>query len=188
MKNVIKNAIFAILLTAGVAAHANERINVKVNEGLTLEVVFAEKGTLKLEDQKGEILYKEVSINEKSHNKMISLAEIPDGTYFLEFEKEDSIVTSVINKKAGEINIVDEAIVFKPVYEVKEKAVKFLLTNPMEKKATLKVYDTNGNLVGESVNSDFVFKKTLDFSKMPAGEYTVSLRIGENNFLKTVSL
>lgn len=188
MKNLIKNAIFVILLTAGVAAHAGEGINVKVNEGLTLEVILAEKGTLKLEDQKGEVLYKDASINENSYKRMISLAEIPDGTYFLEFEKEDSIVTSVINKNGGEINIVDDAIVFKPVFDVKETSVKFLLTNPTQKRATLKVYDEDGKLVGEAINTDFVFKKTLDFSKMPKGEYTVSLRIGENNFLKTVSL
>lgn len=191
MKNVIKNAIIALLFIMSANANAGEGIDVKLDGNQTIEIALKEKGTLTFQDRKGEILYKDSCVNGDSYKRHINLAEIPEGTYFLKFDKDDSILTSEIVKTKSGINIdkSSSTIVFKPVFKVNGKMVNFLLSNPTEGKVRLRVYDVKGVLVGKAEEKEgYVFKRTLDFSSMPAGDYTISLTVGENNFVKVLSI
>lgn len=39
----------------------------------------------------------------------------------------------------------------------------------------MKIYDAEGHLIMDVKDKDLVFKKTLDFSEAPAGEYSVAI-------------
>lgn len=191
MKKLIKNAIFALMVFAGMQLTAADGIDVKLNGNQTLEIALKEKGTLTLQDGKGEILYKDSCVSGDAYKRQINLSEIPNGIYYLKFDKEDSIITSEIVKSGSGIEIDGESsgIVFKPVFRVDNKHVNFLLTNPTESKAKMRVYDAEGILVGEASGAkEYVFKRRLDFSNMPHGDYTISLTVNGNNFIKVISL
>lgn len=191
MKKLIKNAIFALMLMIGVNVTAADGIDVKVEGNQIIEIALREKGTLTFQDGKGEILYKDSCVSGDAFIRKINLSEIPNGAYYLKFDKEDSILTSEVVKSDSGIKINPDSseIVFKPVFRINNKMVGFLLTNPTESKAKLKVYDSEGTLVGiAETNDSYVFKRTLDFSNMPAGKYMISLSVNGNNFMKEVSI
>ena len=77
---------------------------------------------------------------------------------------------------------------FKPIYKVNSKEVKFFLTNPSKTYASLRVYDANGELVGEVLGKTYTMNKTLDFSKMPKGEYTFKVRVSGEVFTEELAI
>ncbi len=50
------------------------------------------------------------------------------------------------------------------------------------------VYDAQGILVGFVKTKNSEVRKTLDFSLMPAGEYTVDVKVNGRNFSKKIIL
>ncbi len=66
--------------------------------------------------------------------------------------------------------------------------MKFFLTNPAKTNATLKVYDAAGKLVGEVKEKGYTMNKTLDFSKMPKGEYTFTLSVADKTITEILSI
>jgi len=190
MKKILKNSLLLVALMTGINFYAADRVEVSVNEAQTLIVELDEIRTISLKDASGFILFKDSPALDGHYSKQIDFSRIPTGTYFLNTEDLNGIYTTVIKKSSNGINIADKtaAVVFKPIYKVESNEVKFFLTNPSKRNATLKVYDPNGELVGEVKERTYTVNKTLDFSKMPKGEYTFRLSVSGEVFTEKLSI
>ncbi|WP_417887862.1 hypothetical protein [Zunongwangia sp.] len=192
MKNLLKISLLALTLVLSNTLSAKD-IDVKVNKEnrLVVELANSQKGAeLVLADIHGEVLFKD-HLKSSSYKKALDLNEIPRGTYFLSVEKEGSILTTVISKSNRGVMINDEAskIFFKPFFKtVDGNKVMVSFTNPKSQEVNFKVYDREGTEVASSVNTDLVVKKTFDFSKVPGGEYTISLRVGNQVINKSLDV
>ncbi|MCL6219407.1 T9SS type A sorting domain-containing protein [Zunongwangia pacifica] len=190
MKNLFRTVVLVLALGLVNTLSAKD-IEVKVKEEKLMVALdnTQEGSTLILTDMNGEVLFKD-TLMETSYKKALDLHSIPKGTYFLNFEKEDSIVTTVINKNTDgvTVNKASSKIFFKPFYKTLEDKVMVSFTNPGYEDATFRVYDAEGNLMTSSTNNDLVVKKTFDFSEVPAGKYIISLRVGDRTITKTITL
>ena len=190
MKKLLKNSLLLVAFSTGVSLYAADRVEVSVNEGQTLIVELDNMSTVSLEDEFGMILFKDSPALDGMYKKRIDFSQIPAGTYFLNTENSSSVYTTVISKSIAGITIKKEtnAVVFKPIYKVEDKQVKFFLTNPAETNAILKVYDDKGGLIATFREKNYTVNKTLDFSKMPKGEYTFTLSVSGEVFTKKLSV
>ena len=190
MKNLLRVTVLVLALVLGNTLNAKD-IEVKVKkEQLVVSLENTQGGsTLILTDMNGEVLFKD-TLMKSSYKKALDLHSIPQGTYFLKLEKEDSIVTTVISKdnEGVTVNKASSKIFFKPFYKTLEDKVMVSFTNPGYEKATFRVYDMEGNLMTSSTNNDLVVKKTFDFSEVPAGKYMIALTVGERTITKTITL
>lgn len=189
MKKLVAIAAVVLMMTGSVSAkNPGLEIRVKEKKVLVVEVDRIENDSyLFLKDLSGEILFESDIINGK-YATALDFTVIPVGTYYLSFENENYLKTSVIVKTRSGIEVRGEPVVaFKPYFRVENRSVQVFLTNP--KSVTyLKVYDAEGNLVAKEKERNYTFTRTLDFSFMPPGEYTISLRAGDHEFQHRVSL
>ncbi|MBZ9728974.1 T9SS type A sorting domain-containing protein [Salegentibacter sp. JZCK2] len=190
MKKLLKNSLLTVALVAGLNLYAADRVEVSVNEGQTLIVELEDVSTVSLRDASGFILFKDSPALDGDYKKKINFSRIPEGTYFLNTEDLNGVYTMVIKKTFNGISIEEETatVVFKPIYRLESNKVRFFLTNPSKTNATLRVLDAKGELVGEVKDKAYTVNKTLDFSKMPKGEYIFKLSVSGEVFTEKLSI
>lgn len=191
MKKVI-NVIFLLAgLTVGNAIYAAGEVDLMIKENKTLIINLndVEKGDLlSFTNKAGEILFKDSLLPNGSYSKSLNLEIVPRGIYYLNLEKGDHIQISVIEKTEGGIVIKDDfrRTLFKPCFKEEGKLVTVFLTSPRKAVTLLEVRDAQGTLVANERDSKYNFTRTLDFSEMPSGDYTISVRNGDRIYERVV--
>jgi hypothetical protein len=192
MKNVINLSLLVILLSTGFVMEAAEDLGIKVldNQNLMVDINIGSQGNvLFLKDEYGKVLFKDSITTNLSYQKTFNLELVPNGIYYLNLANDKRIQTTTIAKNNFGLEIEkDRRFVFKPLFEIKDKKVRLLLSNPAENKTFLKVLDEDGILIGELNSKDIVLKKTLDFSKVPSGKYSIEIESNGQFFTKKVNL
>jgi hypothetical protein len=192
MKNVIRLSVVTLLLCMSLQVSAAEGLAVKVNEkSIVVEVGNSVKGaTLTLKDMDGAILFRDRLMDGRSYNRALSLEDVPEGIYYLHFEDDFHIYTKKITKsKEGLfVEAKTSGVVFKPVFRVDDRKVKFSLPNPEGSLTEVRIYDSSGELMGTMMYKDTVVSKTLDFSKVAPGEYEIEIKTKSNTFNKVMNL
>ena len=134
MRIVIRLSVVTLLLCMSFQVSAADGLAVKVDEkSIVVEVGNSVKGaTLTLQDRNGVILFKDGLMDGRAYIKALNLEEVPEGIYYLHFEDEFHIFTKKITKsKEGlAIEARPSNVVFKPVFRINKKTVKFSLPNP----------------------------------------------------------
>lgn len=189
MKNVCKLLALAVLLLTGIEVKAADKFDVKVSSDrfLTVELEEGEEGAiLFFQDKNGEILFKDSLLLSDHYKKTFNLEVIPNGVYYLNLEKENSVLTAEVTKTASGLELTGKSskVVFKPQFRVEKNLVKVFLTNPGLGEASFKIYDRKGDLVNTLTFNDLVVNKTFDFSKVPAGTYTITIKVEGRSFSK----
>ncbi|MFO7721240.1 MAG: T9SS type A sorting domain-containing protein [Gillisia sp.] len=192
MKNVFKNSLLVVFLSIGFMMGAAEDLDVKVVDNQNLKVALnrGEKGdVLLLKDTFGKVLFKD-SIGEMvSYKKTFNLELVPEGIYYLNLDKNGSLLVTAIKKTQNGLEIdKSSGFVFKPCFEIENSQVRLFLSNPKKMKAEMKVYDSNGILVGNLHSKELVLQKTLDFSRVPSGTYSVEITIDGQIFFKELKI
>lgn len=190
MKKLIGIAAVVLLMTNTVfAKNPGLEIRVKEKEILLVQLEDIQKGSfLFLKDSTGEILFRN-NLEDGTYETTFDFEVIPVGVYFLTFDNGQLLRTTTIEKTSAGLEVKKKPeVVFKPCFKVEGNNVMVFLTNINEDITFLKVYDTRGNLVGETRDKNNTFTRTLDFSAMPSGEYIISLRTGDNVFEHKVNL
>lgn len=192
MKNVFKNAFLVLSLCTGFLMEAAEDLDVRVLDNLNLKVAInsSEVGDiLLLKDTYGKVLFTDSIGEMESYQKTFNLELVPNGVYYLNLDKENSLLITTIKKTDNGLEI-DElsGFVFKPCFQVEDRLVKLFLSNPKQLKAEMKVYDSNGILVGDVKSNELTVKKTFDFSQVPSGNYKVEIKIDGQKFFKELEI
>ncbi len=192
MKNVMRMLGVVILLLSGICAKASDSLSVRVkdNHNLLINLQEVSEGTeLLFKDNRGEVLFRDSIKSNESYRKILNLEVIPMGTYYFSLERENRIEVTVLEKDWEGLEIKEDVsgVVFKPNYKVENERVEFFLTNPKRNKIQVRVYDEVGVEVGSVSSSDAVVTKTLDFSKVPAGNYFLKVNTKDGNFSKKLA-
>ncbi|WP_373058896.1 T9SS type A sorting domain-containing protein [Zunongwangia sp. H14] len=191
MKYVVKLLFVTLLLGISFNVKAADDLAVKVKEKTLLVEVgnSYEEGTLSLQDEQGKVLFKDGLMEDGSYTKSLNLADAPQGVYYLQFENKYHIYTKVITKNEEGIHVEEKTseITFKPTFKIEDKKVRFSLANPSEGVARVKIYNALGELVATTEGKGTVVTKTIDFKKVPNGEYTIEIDTKNNHFIKTVN-
>lgn len=193
MKNVLRIVFLVVLLLVGNFAEASEGFGVRMTEEQVLLVELAETkqgAVLILEDKNGNILFRDSITSQGSYKKRLHLELIPKGIYYLNLEKENRILSTILLKNNTGVAIQENSsgIIFKPCYKIEKGKVKFFLTNPGEKNVRIIVYDLKGELIGSTSGSGAVIRKTFDFSGVPGGKYILHVKTENRSFLKKLTV
>lgn len=191
MKNLIKTTVFALLLTLSFNAQAAKDFEVEISQNQVLKIdienLYA-KHTLRLLDAKGGILFEAMNLTSAYH-KQLSLKNLPTGTYYLSLENDNIIMSKKISKNSRIVAVVDSNVMFKPDFkqlDSNKRRVKVAYTNITHSKTNLKVYDKDWNLIMTLANNDQFFNKTLDFSEVPSGKYSVAISNNGKSYQKNI--
>ncbi|CAM4133194.1 T9SS type A sorting domain-containing protein [Gillisia limnaea] len=192
MKNEFKNALLVLALCIGFMMEAAEDLDVKVldNQNLMVAINRSDKGdVLLLKDTFGKVLFKDSIGKMEPYQRTFNFELVPNGIYYLNLDKEGSLLVTTIKKTENGLEI-DElsGFVFKPCFEIEKRQVRLFLSNPKKMKAVMKVYDSNGVLVGNLYSRELVIKKTFNFSHVPSGIYRVEIKIDDQKFFKELEI
>ena len=193
MKKTIKTLFVALIFLGALSLKASDGLDLKVNDhqNLIVQLQGIEKGAiLSLQDKKGEVIFRNRFFEEDNYSKILDFQELPDGEYSLTLDKQYSISTSFIRKEGTNIVINDKAysFAFKPCFREAGDKISLYLANPAKHHLQVEVFDKLGNLVGAFKSTDQILKRTLDFSQVPKGEYTVRIKTKDHDFTKSLSI
>ncbi len=192
MKNLIKQSVFAGLLWFGMTSVTANNLKVEIFENQIIVELNNDPGgsTLYFKDQRGEILYREHLKPSSTYRKNLSLEVIPSGTYYLNLDFENKILSTVIIKNENGIRIQgrNSRIIFKPCFKVDGKKVSIFLTNTENKNSQVLIYDSNGILMESLATGSQDLRKTFDFSQVPPGDYLIQVKWGKHNYDKKIRI
>ncbi len=191
MKKLSRFAVAVFLFLFTFHARAGKDVEVKIQEEQNLVVEFENMQSsafLSFRDQKGEILFQDSLTNNKPYRTTLNLEVLPKGIYYLDIEKDFVIHSSIIIKNEDGLVFKGDSskTVFKPRLKVDKEMVMVFLNNPEMENTRMEVYDSRGNLVCSFKDSRDIFKKTLDFSEVPKGEYTIKFQKGTRTFTEKI--
>lgn len=184
--------MLVLLLVSGRAKAADD-LEVKVTEKKTITIELnnlTADAVLLFRGSNGEVLFRDSLQLKGDYSRTLDLEVIPNGIYLISLEREDNVLTREVVKstKGVEITGTPSKIIFKPSFNIMEREVQVFLTNPGKKTSYFDVYDKEGELVTTIINHGSVVQKSLDFSKMPAGEYVIKVRVADYIFIRNFEL
>ncbi|GAA0763005.1 T9SS type A sorting domain-containing protein [Psychroflexus lacisalsi] len=180
MNTIFKTSLSLLLLIVNFNVNAARQFEVNVNSENVLEIQITgndDNNKLSFIDAKGELLFVDTELSQP-YFKKISLKTLPKGTYTISLENSNIISYKSVLKTSRGIKVEDYGVVFKPKFKVmntNKRQVRVSFTNPTKDFTQMKIYDAEGHLIMDVKDKDLVFKKTLDFSEAPAGEYSVAI-------------
>lgn len=190
-KSLKRNGIFAVVATAllmlqSVIVLAQPVIEVDLfktgTEIAEIKIDQLEEETIKvtLKNDQGYILF-----NDKASSlyvKMLDFAQISNGVYFLDFNREKGMIRKVIVKDEKGLSFEDESYVFHNYIKFKEDDKKLFVkfNNGLKEPVTIRITDEEGHVLHEVTDiHDQDYAALFNLSKLGRGAYQMSL-ISEN--------
>ena len=139
-----------------------------------LEVPVKCTAYIRIEDTEGMMLLNERFRNVTSLSKKINLANLPEGTYFVEVEDRIKTQAFTISMTDGELSIErrPEKDYFKPLFVQKGKYVDMCMLLLPDKYATVCIFSNDGKmLLQEVVHNQASVEKRFNVSNMERGTY-----------------
>jgi len=135
-----------------------------------------EQAVLRIKDQQGRILHREVLKGEDAYMKKYDFSSLPTGEYVVEVRTENGITEEAFSLSEGQT----QAVYFKPAVKVEPQKVSVVFQNRIDSPVSLKLFDERGRvLYEEQVASQEKFAKGLNLSKLNSGQYSLSI-LGDN--------
>lgn len=193
MRPIINTLAITLVLFSSFTSLASRNFEVQIRSNQILNIQVSNiplADQLILKDNDGQILFNDKNLSQP-YLKNISFENLPAGVYFLSLEDANLISTKTIIKAKSGIEISNSGVAFKPQFEQKrmdDKKVKVAFSNPTKELIFFKVYDNYGNLITEFSNDDDAFSKTLDFSEVPSGKYSIAINNKERSFYKSITI
>ena len=189
MKRMI--TVIAVLLSAQVITASDIKIRTNENAEIVIEASeLTGEEHIRIFDEEGTLLFYEV-INERTYLKTFKLSTLPNGKYFVKYENESKINTAVIVKNGDHAEVTSDfnRVSFKPMIKQDHKFLNVGITNPQLENVRISIKDENGYELTEIKNlNDLVVKKTFNTTKLPKGQYSVQVNIGNQSFTKMVAV
>lgn len=193
MRHFTKKLLIVLIILTSYTGLASNNFEVQVKSGQVLNIKISntqEASQLIFKDDKGEILFNETSLT-SNYVRYISLENLPLGAYFISLENSSLTSTKTVTKTKSGIEVSTSEVAFKPHFKQMEsdaKKIKVAFVNTTKSPAEFKVFDKDGYLVITLNSSDAIFNKTLDFSEVPSGEYSIAVNTKERSYYKNISI
>lgn len=196
MKNLVRKSlvVFGLMMTLSISA--NEiKITTKVKDEKVTSMIFnkVERGsTLRIKDQNGLVLYKEIIEEAGDYSKGFDLTTLPNGDYYFELNSESKIVVIPFNVKANQVlfDKNSEEFIYKPIVRTKDNLVYVSRTDLEHSPLSYKVYySQNYDLVHTAeFNEMQEVKKMYDFSTAKKGNYIFVFESNGRKFSKKIKI
>lgn len=193
MRQFTYKLMIAFIFLTSFTTMASKNFEVHVESGQILNIKISNiqiASQLTFKDGRGEVLFKDKSLSQ-SYVRYLSLENLPLGEYSISLEDSNMISSKAIIKSKNGISVSDSGVIFKPHFkqlETDAHKIKVAFTNPSQNPTEFKVFDDYGNLVISLKSDDAVFSKTLDFSKVPSGEYSIAVNTKERSYYKNINI
>lgn len=192
MRHLINTLAITLVFLTSFSTLASRQFEVEVNSNQVLNIKISNidgADQLILRDRNNEILFKDQSLFQP-YMKNISLQNLPNGSYSLSLEDDEMIATKIISKSKNGVSISDSSVAFKPDFKQEDnnKKVKVAFSNPTMQMTSFKVFDERGNLIVKIKNNDPVFSKTLDFSEVPSGIYSIAINNKGKSYIENITI
>ncbi len=185
----VKNTVMAmaafLLLVGNVLAADDSDTKISVrslqseSKKALIRVVNAqsvEQAVLRIKDQQGRVLHREVLKGEDAYMKKYDFSSLPTGEYVVEVRTSAGVTEETFSLNEGQT----QAVYFKPAIKVEPQKVSVVFQNRINSPVSLKLFDERGRvLYEEQVASQEKFAKGLDLSKLNGGQYSLSI-LGDN--------
>lgn len=187
LKNVGLKSLLAMILLFTVhslfASVVEPGIIIKKHQekSFLLYLNFAQKKDFKitLKDANRITLWKENQQASQHFSKKINLMNLPDGTYFLEVEDEQTLTICEVLIEEDVLSIAKEKRVqfFKPVIAQEAQSILFNLFLPNPKDAEITIFDAERNVVyQEFFVKQQKIERAFDFSQAEPGNYVLQTK------------
>jgi hypothetical protein len=147
---------------------------------------------IKLKDQIGQVLYKELVTAPMAYNRVFNVAPLPIGEYTLELEfpHKHQIIPMIILRDQVKLQTANLVEYFKPTVRQKGEHVSISMLNITKDPVNILVYDKSDNqlLFEERIKGEMTVGKQFDFSKAGAGNYLISMNCNNVNYTQIVSI
>lgn len=193
MRQFINTLAITLVFLTSFATLATENFEVEVKSDQILNIKISNlqpSDQLIFKDSNGEVLFKEQSLSQP-YTRHISLEDLPNGTYSLSLEDTYMTSTKTIFKTKSGIRVSNSEVAFKPHFQLMEpnsKKVKVAFVNSTMQPAQFKVLNKKGQVIFNLENSDTVFSKTLDFSEVPSGNYSIAVNTKGRSYYKDITI
>ncbi|MEM9675294.1 MAG: hypothetical protein AAF992_22070 [Bacteroidota bacterium] len=185
----VKNTVMAmaafLLLVGNVLAADDSDTKISVrslqseSKKALIRVVNAqsvEQAVLRIKDQQGRVLHREVLKGEDAYMKKYDFSSLPTGEYVVEVRTNAGVTEETFSLNEGQT----QAVYFKPAIKVEPQKVSVVFQNRINSPVSLKLFDERGRvLYEEQVASQEKFAKGLDLSRLNGGQYSLSI-LGDN--------
>lgn len=144
-----------------------------------------EQALLRIKDQQGRVLHREVLKGEDAYMKKYDFSSLPSGEYVVEVRTENGITEEAFSLSESKAQVV----YFKPAIKVETEKVSVVFQNRIDSPVSLKLFDERGQvLYEERVASQEKFAKGLDLSRLNSGQYSLAI-LGDNYvYTRSISL
>jgi hypothetical protein len=188
LKNIAVIVFFLSTFSYAGDMEKEEEVRLNGEQTLLVDLSNLNQGTVILfEDQYGVTLYKDDLVKGGKYNKRLDLEMVPQGIYFLKVDKRLATKTWKIQKSSEGVKILgSSSTIGKPHFRTHEEVLNVYISNPDKQPLNMTVEDGSGVILATVKASGKDFQKSLDFSRVPSGEYFVKLYRGEEEFTKKV--
>lgn len=134
------------------------------------------RAVLRIKDKRGHVLHREVISQSEVYARRYDFSKLPSGEYIVELRTNEGVIKEAFAIEAGKTNL----LYFKPAVQLEPDLIKVAFMNRIDSPVSLKLYDQTGRvLYEEKVPSQEKFSKSLNTSKLKAGQYSLAI-LGDN--------
>jgi hypothetical protein len=165
------------------------KISTNSNESVVIEI--QNKSTnekIKIFDNNGTLLFFD-HIKKEHYLKVFAMDKLPYGEYHVIYEDDTKISLAIVVKsKDGMLLTSDFSYVkFKPMINQKNDYLNIGFTNSEYNDVDISISDDQGNELIEITNlKGLIIKKTFNTKNLPAGEYVIKLKSGNQTFTNRI--
>lgn len=194
MKEVIKKSMLALVLFMATQTYSNDADSIIINneESKLVKIERLKAGSiLKIKDEFGMTLHKEIINNSGYYSKSFDLSELPEATYYFELDNDDEIRTIpvVIKNQKAERLFGEESRIAKPQVKIDGNLVHLQQSSIKEQDLFITIYYEGGEVAfEESIKDVQSLKRSYDFTSSLKGDYTLVVNTGGRSFTNRINI
>ena len=189
MKKFFVSVLFILFLMGYTNAASNAKGIMSV-KGVTLAIDFKEEVEpvidVCIKDMSGVILYKESVNTHMTKQKVYNLKNLPEGKYVIERQKEMTKVSQFFSIKEGQVQLLEEKVLYKPVTMFEDNIWSLNLLC-MDETTSMHIRERGGEeIYSEKFETPSSISKRYSLEKLPSGIYVIDVFVGDEIFKETV--
>ena len=182
-----------LLVSMSIQAAENVKVAKNNNSSIVIEATDIMKGDeVIIRNQIGNVLYREQLDANETYKKIFQFSLFDNGVYIVSFENNFKVeYYDVIKNDNGIqlVNVNNNHFSFKPVIKRDHNLAHVFLTNQNLKNVELRIVDRSGEeLSSTRFNDDLIIKRSYDLSRLPSGNYSLIIEVGNETFTRVLNV